>query len=346
MDPSIANTMKALYENDWDLQPSTDLLEKRIEALKPGHASGSALAMASLPSQVANELFTELGAHITTLTSSSAQMLARSLAFFGVIQLSLAYHYVTTDKAREELFVKLTGSHNPDRPLSFTSPDLNLAMLALSTSADYDYQTPSLSAKIDTFLRDMNVSREARDIHTQMCEFFITKFQGEETSRRIASLIRPDIVDVTKKVLISFLRTGNQENNSKVYQRVRRVLFYAGHSNIKLNKVFTPWGDEQDRSTLAHLCFLSQFQREATLANRRTYRNVLRKRKRKANDSLVEVQAQPVPQASKEMETNDSLVEVQAQPVPQASTETEKAQPVLRRSTRQSTKHKRAKKSK
>ena len=307
-----------------DPLPPDAVLDRVIGKLKPGHAAGSALAFCTLPQPVAHEWLTDLGWHDVSITVTSAQALAKVMAFFGgLVQLPLAYYYAANDNAREELYIRLTKSDNPVLP--FTAPDINLAMLALSTAFEYEFQNPELAAKVAEFRETYKVPAEAREAQQRMCRSIIAKLGKEPTAgSRLAGLVMPDIVDHTKKVLDALLARNLQPV-------VQRVLRFAGHSNIKLNKGFCPF---EDTATQTHLAFMTQFQRSPTAGNRRQYSQAHRSpRRNKAGDNpndeggatKAQVQAQPATQdcndeggATKaQVQSQDPSVVVQAQSVAQ-----------------------------
>lgn len=323
MEAAAANTMQGLYANKWKFPPAQEAIVKAINQLKPGHSVGSALALASLPGEVANALLTELQAHVVTFTSGKAQSLSKALAYLGVLQLCLAYYYANNDKAREELFNTLTKEHNQESPLSFTNPEVNMALLALSTHPDHKFETSGLSPKCHFFRTAYGVPHDATVKYTEMCQFLASKF-GVVDSKRIAALVRPDIIEFTKKVLLSFLQTSSEQVEKRekllLLDRVRRVLLYCGHSNVNLNKRYYPWqhDDTTTAAVLSTLAFIAQFQRDNTPASRRKYGNVSYKRTRtsKAQPDAVKAQAEAQPdaaQTSRKRKTPDTA-EAQAQP--------------------------------
>jgi hypothetical protein len=352
MEATVTDTMRALYANKWKFPPAQEAIVKAINQLKPGHSVGSALALASLPGDVANALLTELQAHVVTFTSGKAQSLSKALAYLGVLQLCLAYYYANNDKAREELFNKLTTEHNPESPLSFTNPEVNKALLAVSTHPDHKFETSGLSSKCHFFRTAYGVPHDATVKYTEMCQFLASKF-GED-SKRIAALVRPDIIEFTKKVLLSFLQTSSEQDEEDeegekpttptqprkkgaqllLLNRVKRVLFYCGHSNVNLNKRYYPWkhDDTTTAAVLSTLAFIAQFQRDNTPASRRKYGNASYKRTRtsKAQPDAVKAQAEAQPdaaQTSRKRKTPDTA-EAQAQPAAEAQVEAQvQAQP-------------------
>ena len=105
-------------------------LHEDILSIKPGHSSASALAFSCLPMDISTTFLRECGVYTFLPSVSSLQGLSKALAYFGLIQMTFAYHLETE---KEQLYRRLVAGSGSG--LVFTDPVINLLLLTLSVES-------------------------------------------------------------------------------------------------------------------------------------------------------------------------------------------------------------------
>ena len=151
------------------------------------------------------------------------------------------------------------------------------------------------------------------------CDELTRRIGGKETAKHVASLVRLDIIDITKRGLAScvqYMTRTNAEETTKqsLFSLVTRVLSMCGHSQIALNRIFIPYMQTLDVAFIQHSAFVAQFQRTNKAGkDRAIYTQALTGRqrvKRKKEATMSQAQAQAQVQTPSKDDNTDETHEV------------------------------------